>query len=127
MSDDPITYNLPADPWRRTVITPQQLQAGHAARLAKSLAESEARQEQAERRAREREQALQAEGAARLAAYEGEARRRFLNNGGSDSDFRAAWPRMKADWLIEQSAADPRERRVAEATEQLRNDPRYTF
>ena len=35
------------------------------------------------------------------------------------------WPAMKAAWLTEQAATDPRERDIRERAEKLRRDPAY--
>ncbi len=121
-------YDPRTDPlhWtRQTTVTKEQLQRMQQARSAETERGIKQRQERDAARAAEKEATLLEEGRARLAAYEGQAHQRFLHNGGSEADWRSAWPAMKSAWLIEQSA-DPREQRVQEQVTAMRDHPRYS-
>lgn len=113
-------------PFRNTVITPQMLERERAEKKARIDAAIKEGQERETEAKAAREAAIVEEGRQRLVDYEGQAHQRFLNNGGSEADWRAAWPGMKAAWLVEQSATDPREQRIQEAQAKLRASGRYS-
>jgi len=96
------------------------IQRQRAAEITAAVAERE-RQEAAH--AEERERETREDGQTRLADYEGQTHQRFLHAGGTESDWRAAWPALKQAWLTDQLGD-----RVAADVERLRrSNPMYSI
>ncbi len=72
--------------------------------------EGEERREQ-ERREQERERARREKNEAEMGRLKAENRQRYLSSGGTEAEFEAAWPEMKAEIL---------KRRTLEAEEETR-------
>jgi hypothetical protein len=118
---------IPVPTWGgHSIVTPQQVDAARQAESDRVNAAIRARQQRDAEREAERQAAREAEGQARLAAYEEEARQRFVNNGGTPADFARAWPKIKEQWLTERAASDPREAYIASEVERLRGRGPYT-
>lgn len=64
---------------------------------------------------RERVQRAAEEGAARLEQFEASTKSRFLANGGSESEWRSAWPAIKLEHLRTSTENDSLESRTARA------------
>ena len=109
-----------AAPGRGTVVTPRMAERARQEEAERINAQVKARQEETERLAAEREQAALAEARDRLENYKGQMHQRFINNGADESEFRAAWPKLKEQWLVAQSASDPHERRVEGIYERMK-------
>lgn len=109
-----------AAPGRGTVLTDRMIELDRAERDARTDAQVKARQAETARLTAERERAAMAEARDRLADYEGQTHQRFINNGGTDAEFRAAWPKLKEQWLVAQSASDPHEQRVEAIYEKIK-------
>jgi hypothetical protein len=123
MSDKP---NFPeAHPFRISIVTPQQVEAGREERHRRTQAAIEARQKREAEQAAAKERQLREEGQQRLESYRQERLQRFLDAGGTVSDFQSVWPRLKAEWLIEQTESDPKQAKVEQAYQRLRASGHY--
>jgi len=70
------------------------------------------------------EQRRREDGAARLDAYRRQSETRWLDNGGTESSFAAAWPAIRDRWLSDRLTE--RERVVAAEKDVLGRNPLYS-
>jgi hypothetical protein len=115
-------YIQPLHPWQQTHVTPEQAAAAQRERSEKAFAAIEARKQREAQREAERAKAEHEAGQAELTAYRERCAAAWRDNGGTESDFTAAWPAIRERYLVGKTtdALTRRERLIEEKVEKLR-------
>jgi len=106
-----------------TTVSPADEERAARARRARTDAAVAERQRGEAATAAENERRRREAGAARLDAYRRQSETRWLDNGGTESSFGAAWPAIRDRWLGDQLVE--RDRIVAAEKEVLGRNPLY--
>jgi len=106
-----------------TTVSPADEERARAARRARTDAAVAERQRAEADTTAANEQRRREDGAERLDGYRRQCEARWLDNGGTESSFGAAWPALRDRWLAAQLGE--RERVVAAEREVLGRNPLY--